>query len=141
MSDAEEHQLAPPPVDEPVEEIPPAHGPEVDSDGESVLSDIDDEVFEGAWDVGGSVIPIDEETVHAIGKHKIKRTPSDAAASGTGKKKERRRRDIKRRREEEDDGDRMRRDVPEVELTPTESKFFSLSRMRTEEALVALTGV
>jgi len=128
MSDAEEHQLAPPPlgdelVDVPPVDIPPTHGPEVDSDGESVLSDIDDEVFEGSWDVGGSVIPIDEETVHAIGKHKIKRTPNEAAASGTGKKKEKRRRDIKRRREEEEDGNRLRHDVPEVELTPAESKY------------------
>lgn len=126
MSDTEEQQLAPPPVEEPEEAPPPAHGPEVDSDGESVLSDVDDDVFEG-WDstaIGENIIPIDEETVHAIGKHKIKRTPNEAAALGTGKKKEKRRKDIKRRREDDEDGRGIGREIPEVELTPTESKFF-----------------
>lgn len=114
----------PPPVVDAVEDVPPAHGPEVDSDGESVLSDIDDDVFKSFDDsvIGGNVIAIDEETMHAIGKHKIKRTPNEVAASGPRKKKEKRRRDFKRRREDDHHDSPARRELPEVELTPAESK-------------------
>lgn len=128
MSDSEhpDQPAAPPAEHEEVPDVPeapPEHVPEYDSDGESVLSDIDDEVFKEFDDsvIGGNVIPIDEETVHAIGKHKIKRQPNEAAVSGAGKKKEKRRRDIKRRRDDDEDEGPARRDVPEVELTPVES--------------------
>lgn len=134
MADAEDLKLdpieLPPDVEavEAVDEVPPAHGPEVDSDGESVLSDIDDDLFKSFDDsvIGGGVIAIDEETVHALGKHKIKRTPNDLASSGTVKKKEKRRRDIKRRRDDDHHDGPARREIPEVELTPAESKFCHL---------------
>lgn len=128
MIDAEEHKLELLPVVDGDAEVvvAPTHGPEVDSDGESVLSDIDDDLFKSFDDsviIGGAVIALDDENLHVIGKHKIKRTPSDVAASGPGKKKERRRRDIKRRREDDHHDGPARRELPQVELTPTESKF------------------
>ncbi|KAH0610830.1 uncharacterized protein H6S33_011257 [Morchella sextelata] len=120
MSETEHPQFAPPPEDE----IIPAHEKDLDSDGDSVLSDVDEDVFnEFDEKVIGTehVIPIDEETVHAIGKHKIKRTGGETAS--TGKKKEKRRRDIAKRRrddDEDDAGPSIRRAAPEVELTPAE---------------------
>ncbi|RPB00027.1 hypothetical protein L873DRAFT_1805811 [Choiromyces venosus 120613-1] len=70
------------------------------SDNESVLSDIDEEIFQEFDDYSliGRIVPIDEETVHTIGKYKKKLDPSQLAEQAG--KKEKRRRDIKRRRDD-----------------------------------------
>jgi len=92
------------------------------SDNESVLSDIDEEVFREFDDsLVNRIVPIDEETVHTIGKYKKKLDPSQLAEKPG--KKERRRRDIKRRR---DDGEeRIGEPEPqEQELTAEESEWW-----------------
>jgi len=88
------------------------------SDNESVLSDIDEEVFREFGDY--RIVLIDEETVHTTGTYKKKLDPSQLAEKPG--KKERRRRDIKRR----DDGEeRIGEPEPEEqELTAEESEWW-----------------
>jgi len=91
------------------------------SDKESVLSDTDEEVFREFDDsLIERIVPIDEETVHTIGKYKKKLDPSQLGEKPG--KKERRRRDIKRR----DDGEeRIGEPEPqEQELTAEESEWW-----------------
>lgn len=99
---------------------PPAHeeAGRASDDG-SVLSDIDDEIFKDFDDsVIGKVVPIDEETVRALGKYKKKHPGTGELAGG---KKEKRRRDIKRRRTE-NDGDAIGAQPEEPVLTAEESE-------------------
>ncbi|KAG0634659.1 hypothetical protein HOY80DRAFT_985443 [Tuber brumale] len=105
MSELETLELrgSPPPnalTEENLNTLSPAHeGAAKASDNESVLSDIDEGIFQEFDDsLIGRIVPIDEETVHTIGKYKKKLDPNQLAEKSG--KKEKRRRDIKRRRDD-----------------------------------------
>ncbi|PWW74821.1 hypothetical protein C7212DRAFT_326406 [Tuber magnatum] len=105
MSELEtlERRGSPPPnalTEENLNTLSPAHeGAAKTSDNESVLSDIDEGIFQEFDDsLIGRIVPIDEETVHTIGKYKKKLDPNQLAEKSG--KKEKRRRDIKRRRDD-----------------------------------------
>jgi len=101
----------------------------MESDNESLLSDLDIADFEDYNDPNGQdeVIPIDNDTVHAIGKFKKKRIEGDRPKE----KKEKRRRD-KRRRGSDEEMDEAR--IPEVELTEEQKSRIELDR-KMDEAL------
>lgn len=128
MSELEtlERRGSPPPnalTEENLNTLSPAHeGAARASDNESVLSDIDEGIFQDFDDsLIGRIVPIDDETVNTIGKYKKKLDPSQLAEKSG--KKEKRRRDIKRRRDdiEERTGEPEPR---EQELTAEESEWF-----------------
>lgn len=93
-----------------------------EDDADSVLSDLDDEAFAdyNEVDIGRETIPIDADTVGAIGKFKKKRTTGEGQPV---KRKERRVREKRGRGvESEDEGDGPVREQV-VELTEEESRF------------------
>jgi hypothetical protein len=120
-------------IDEHVTDAPPqplAEGevPEIDPGDESQLSDLDDEIFADYNEAGignkgveeEEQIPIDEETITALGKYKKKggaKTSSEGATAAKGGK--RRRRD-KSARQEEDEVEGL---IYEAPMTEEESKL------------------
>jgi transcription factor SPN1 len=109
------------PINEDGNRFTEAKNAAMESDNESLLSDLDIADFEDYNDPNGQdevVIPIDNDTVHAIGKFKKKRTEGDRPKE----KKDKRRRD-KRRRGSDEEMEEAR--VQEVELTEEQSKWCS----------------
>ncbi|KAI5787133.1 hypothetical protein EDC01DRAFT_708022 [Geopyxis carbonaria] len=101
-----------------------AGGIDDDSDNDSVLSDLDDEAFAdyNENDIGKEVIPIDSDTVGAIGKFKRK---VDASAPIARPSKEKRRRRGERRHRDDDDPIIAE---PIVELTAEERRRIQIEK-------------
>lgn len=100
-----------------------------DSDNDSVLSDLDDEVFaEFNEEEITETIPIDADTVGAIGKHKKKRATGEAIP----KSKVRRTRDNNKQRRDDGSDDDIPMREPVVELTEEEKRRYAIEKQMDE---------
>jgi hypothetical protein len=108
--------------------LPGDTGDQENWDNESVLSDLDEETYinynEHSTEIGvggNEVIPIDEDTVNAIGKYKKKGSSTAKAPDVVESASEKRKRLGLSRDDDRDDVDKHH---VEIELTEEESMFF-----------------